>query len=365
MRIIAGWCIMLLPLVGIAQSDTARVDSASKPTLTFEAYADVYFAFEGNEPTSFDIPYFVSHSRHNEFNVNLACITVRHSANRVRGVFSPGFGTYMNANYAAERATLQNLVEANIGVRVFKSKDIWLDAGVLPSPFTNENAFAIDQPTLTRSLAPEFVPYYLSGARLTLPLGKRWNLYAYLVNGWQQIEDSNAPLAAASWLEFKASDRLSLHWNNYYGYEGSDANPANRFRMFTDAYALWSPSKLWSFTASAYIGWQEQSLNDTTRTQSWWQANATAKHYSKSGHAFYVRAERFSDPDGVMVTPITGAKGFRVYSATIGHERSITDGVKFRVEARVFQADDKVYLRDGAPATDAFTITGGLIARFR
>ena len=365
MRRAWGVCLIVLPFTVTAQSDTVRVDSASKPILAFEAYADVYFAFDGNEPPGFDMPYFVSHNRHNEFNVNLACITARYSADRVRGVFTPGFGTYMNANYAAERATLQNLVEANIGVRVLKDKDIWLDAGVLPSPYTNENAFAIDQPTLTRSLAPEYVPYYLSGARLTIPLGKRWNLYAYLLNGWQRIQDNNAPLASASWLEFKPNERLSLNWTNYYGCERSEASPANRMRMFTDAYALWSPSKRWSFTASAYMGWQERVVDDKRSTDAWWQANATAKHYLMNGHAFYARAERFSDPEAVMVAPITGASGFEVFSGTIGHERSITDAVKFRVEARMFQADDMVYVRDGDPVTDAFTITGGLVGRFK
>lgn len=362
--------VQLLPLLllasgATAQSDTARADSLSKSALAIEAYVDVYFAFDRNEPSGFDIPYFVSHSRHNEFNVNLACITARYSADRVRGVFTPGFGTYMNANYAAERITLQNLVEANIGVRVFKDKDIWLDAGVLPSPYTNETAFAFDQPTLTRSLAPEYVPYFLSGARLTLPLGKRWNLYAYLLNGWQQIQDTNAPLAAGSWLEFKPNDRLSLHWNNYYGYEGAEARPTDRHRTFTDAYAIWSPSERWSFTASAYLGWQERSVNDTSSTDGWWQANATAKHFLRNGTAFYVRAERFSDPQAVMVTPITQAPGFQVFSATIGHERSINGNVKFRLEARIFQADDKVYLRNDRPVNDAFTLTGGLIARFK
>ncbi len=349
----------------VAQSDTLPVDSSARTGLSFEAYADVYFAFDATEPSGFDIPYFVSHVRHNEFNVNLACVTVRYASDRVRGTFTPGYGTYMNANYAAERTTLQNLVEANIGVRVFKDKNIWLDAGVVPSPFTNENAFAIDQATQTRSLGAEYIPYYLSGARLTLPLGKRWTLYGYVINGWQQIQDNNAPLAGASWLEFKPSDRLSLNWNNYYGYERSEAGPANRMRMFTDAYAVWSPSKRWSFTASAYMGWQERVLDDRRSTDAWWQANATAKHYLKSGNAFYARAERFSDPEAVMVAPITGVSGFEVFSGTIGHERSITDAVKFRMEARLFQADDKVYVRDGDPVAGALIITGGLVARFK
>ncbi|MBP7515246.1 MAG: outer membrane beta-barrel protein, partial [Flavobacteriales bacterium] len=77
----------------VAQPDTSQVDSAATTGLSFEAYADVYFAFDLNEPSGFNIPYFVSHSRHNEFNVNLACITARYVAHRVRGVFTPGFST--------------------------------------------------------------------------------------------------------------------------------------------------------------------------------------------------------------------------------------------------------------------------------
>ncbi len=73
-----------------------------------------------------------------------------------------------------------------------------------------------------------------------------------------------------------------------------------------------------------------------------------------------------SKPDTPVIdATMTGVSGFEVFSGTIGHERSITEAVKFRVEARMFQAIDKVYVRDGDPVTDAFTITGGLIARFK
>lgn len=348
-----------------AQSDSTGAKGAATSSLSFEAYVEAYFAFDMNEPAGYDIPYFVTYTRHNEFNINIACLTARYTADRVRGVFTPGFGTYMNANYAAERTTLENLVEASVGVKVFREKNIWLDAGVLPSPFTNEAVIAIDQPTLTRAIGTENVPYYLSGARLTLPLGSRWNLYAYLVNGWQEIQDVNAPLACASWLEFKVNKKLSLHWNNFLGNEGSAAKPTYRLRFFTDAYALWRPSQQWSFTASAYAGWQEKRAEEGLRTLNWWQANASAKYWTGAGHAFYTRVERFDDPNSVLVSPITGTMGYQVTSATIGHERNITDQVKFRMEARGFWADGRVYRRDGMAETDGLTFIGGLIARFK
>ena len=42
-------------------------------------------------------------------------------------------GTYMNANYAAEPGVLKNIYEANAGVKISNNKNIWVDAGILPS----------------------------------------------------------------------------------------------------------------------------------------------------------------------------------------------------------------------------------------
>lgn len=349
-----------------AQTDTSVVAVPKDPGLTLEAYVEAYFNFDANEPAGATIPYFVSFDRHNEFNINLAYVSARYAAGRLRGVFTPGFGTYMNANYAAERVTLQNLVEANVGIQLSKGKGIWLDVGVLPSPYTNETAISLDQPTLTRSFAPEYVPYYLSGARLTLPLNGRSNLYAYLLNGWQQISDTNAPLAFGSWLEYKPTDQLSVNWNTYAGIERSPAAPANRYRWFQDLYAVYAPGTKWSFTGSVYYGWQEvEQPEGGYATHQWWQANASARYALKPDRSLYVRAETFHDPDQVMIVPITGAYGFDASSATLGYDVNITPAVKLRMESRYFLSSQEVYVRDGSPVKDDLWITGGITARFK
>ena len=165
--------------------NTATMDSTDykvKGRVTVEGYVDSYYAFNFNKPSGGDIPYFVSMARHNEVNINLAFIDVKYSSQRVRARVVPGFGTYMNANYANESGSLKNLVEANAGIRLVKDKGIWLDVGVLGSPYTNESAVSKDHLAYTRSLAAENVPYYLSGIKATLPVSKKVSLYLFLIN---------------------------------------------------------------------------------------------------------------------------------------------------------------------------------------
>lgn len=119
-------------------------DFKVKGKVTVEGYVDGYYAYNFNQPEHGDQPYFVSMARHNEVNINLAFVDVKYSSSRVRARMVPGFGTYVNSNYARETGLLKNLIEANVGIRIFKTKGIWLDVGVLGSPYTNESAISKD-----------------------------------------------------------------------------------------------------------------------------------------------------------------------------------------------------------------------------
>lgn len=162
---------LLFPGLGYSQViNTATLDTTDfnfEGKVRVEGYLDVYWGYDFTKPADGNRPYFVSMSRHNEITVNLAYIDVKYSSSRLRARFVPGFGSYINANYATEPGTLKNIVEASAGVRMFKDKNIWIDGGVLGSPYTNESAISKDHLAYTRSFAPEYVPYYLSGVKLS------------------------------------------------------------------------------------------------------------------------------------------------------------------------------------------------------
>ncbi len=340
-------------------SDTTR-------SVTLEGYADVYFGFDFNEPSGADRPYSVSQARHNETNINLAYLSLKYTSPRARATFTPGFGTYMNANYAAERVTLRNIVEANIGIKPFSKRNIWIDAGVFNAPYTTENAVAHDQLLYTRSFAAEYSPYYLTGIRATLPLSKKVNLYLYLVNGWQVIEDVNAPLSFGSALEWKPDDKVAINWSTYAGNERSASQPQYQGRYFSDLFIAYNPNTRFSFSADVYAG--RQRLDDSTNRKtpvSWYQGNVNARYFMTKSQSVGVRLEYFHDAHAVLVVPVTGINRFDCAGASLGYNVAITDNVTFHAEGRYFQSgNDVFYDARGNTARRSGLLIGGLTAKF-
>ncbi len=320
-------------------------DTLQKGKLTIGGYVDVYYGFDMNHPINSDRPYSVSSSRHNEVNINLAFAEFRYINDVVRAHFVPGFGTYINANYVNEKGALKNLIEASVGVRLSKQKNIWIDAGVLPSPYTNESAISRDHIMYSRSFAPEYVPYYLSGVKLSLPISKKINSYWYLLNGWQAIQDINNPLALGTQIEYRPNKKLLINWDTYIGDESSSVNPEFRTRYFSDIYAIFNPEGKVSMTSCVYFGYQEKK--DTLNQQSfspWWQANVQAKLRLSGKSSLSARIEYFEDPESVQISSITGVKGFRSYSSGLCYNFKVNNNAVFRLESRYFFSDEKVFL---------------------
>jgi hypothetical protein len=272
----------------------------------------------------------------------------------------------MNQNYAAERLTLQNVVEASVGVKIFKNKNIWIDAGILPSPYTIENAIAFDQLLYTRSLAAEYSPYYLTGAKLTWPLARKINLYLFLINGWQVIEDQNTLLSFASQLEIKPTNKLTINWNTYAGDETTPTAPNNKGRYFTDLQCVYNPSNKLSLALDAYFG--RQKLADSIKEKTpanWGQGNINARYYFDKSNSISARAEYYRDSHSIFVVPVTGVSGFDCFSYSLGYNLLITPNVLFRIEGRYFNSTRDIFYNEKHKAVDNdFLAIGGLIAKF-
>ncbi|WP_233553731.1 outer membrane beta-barrel protein [Algoriphagus lacus] len=336
--------------------NTAVMDSTAlnyQGKVSIGGYIDTYFSYDFNRPADGNRPYFVSMHRHNEVNINLAYLDIKYNSSRLRARFVPGFGTYMNQNYASEEGTLKNIVEASAGIKVFSKKNIWLDFGVFGSPFTNESAISKDHLAYTRSFAPEYVPYYLAGAKVTLPASPKLNLYLYLLNGWQQIKDQNSNKAIATQVEFRPNNYWLINWNTYSGKESSASEPGFvGWRYFTDAFFIYSKDR-WAMTGSFYIGSQEQSSGNAT----WWNANLIAQYSLTKKLSLVSRIEYFEDDRSVQIVPITSVVGFSSYGSSLGINYRIAENFMFRTEGRVFFSDQEVYLRNGQSVSNSSMLT--------
>ena len=193
--------IVLVFLIGLTSMHlSAQVQNPAMPDTSFGekveylrigGYMDLYYgSFQPNSKDG-SIPYLVSMNQNRQISVNLAYLDLRYAKGRIRSRLIPGFGTYMNANYQGEPGGLAYLVEANAGYCLNPKRQIWLDVGVLSSPYSNESCISKDHLMYSRSLAPEYVPYYLSGIKCSAPIRTNLSLSLYLINGWQQIRDRN------------------------------------------------------------------------------------------------------------------------------------------------------------------------------
>jgi hypothetical protein len=344
-------------IVNTATQDTT--DYHLNGNVSISGYLDNYYAFNFNRPEG-NQPYLVSMSRQDEINVNLAYIDVTYSSAFIRAQLTPGFGTYVNVNYANEDGSLKNLIQANIGVRLSKKNQFWLDAGVFGSPYTNESAISKDQITYTRSIGAENVPYYLAGLKLTAPLSSRLNAYVYLVNGWQQITDKNPGKGIGTQLEYRPTNSLLLNWNTFAGKETSAIDSVPGMRYFTDAFFIYQ-KRSFSATGSAYAGLQQS--NEDQRL--WWQINLTTRYHVTSIVSLSGRLEYFKDGSGVLVLPITGETGFNTAGASLGLNIATTANSLLRMEVRQLFSDTKVYSRNDMAVNGSTIVTGSFCIWFK
>ncbi|MGB4849707.1 MAG: outer membrane beta-barrel protein, partial [Saprospiraceae bacterium] len=116
--------IMLL----IAYTLNGQVDSTASP-LTFTGYAEVYYAYDFNHPDNHERPsFFYNFNRHNEVNLNLGFINANYTTSNLRGNLGLMVGTWAQYNSSAEQGLLKNVWQANVGVKLCKEKNFWLDA---------------------------------------------------------------------------------------------------------------------------------------------------------------------------------------------------------------------------------------------
>lgn len=324
------------------------------------AYLDTYFGYDFNQPADRNRLYFVSSARHNEFNLNLGFLDFDFQSENLRFKFRPAIGTYMAANYATEPTMFKNIYEAYGGVCLSKSKNIWLEMGIFSSPFTNENAISKEHLVYTRSFAPEYVPYYLSGAKLIVPLNSKLDFTFYVLNGWQVINETNNQKSLTTQFTYKANQNLTANLNIYVGNEKSDFTPQNRERLFSDIYVIYNKGKF-SGTSCFYIGKQNRIKTNGAKESAYWQNfNLIGQYAFKPNLKLSGRIEYFNDLQNVQITPIANAKSFNTMSASLCVNLDVAQNAIFRLESRSFYSEKSVYFRKQENVKTSSMLIGNL-----
>ena len=348
-------CVLSTPLFAQIADSTAKI--------TVSGYVEAYYSYDFNQPVTNDRPSFVySHNRHNEFNVNLGFIKASYAGERVRGNLALMAGTYANANLAAEPATLRNVFEANVGVKLSKTKNVWLDAGVFASHIGFESAISKDCWTLTRSLMADNTPYYETGAKIgyTSDNGK-WFLSGLVLNGWQQIRraDGNTRLALGTQITFKPTSNVTLNSSSYLG---SRPDNSNRTRFFHNLYGTFQLTEKLGLIADFDYGMDQRQPN-SSNYDSWtsWAAIVRYQFSSKVGVAG--RVENYTDKKGLVIATTT-PNGFQTTGYSFNLDYAPISNAVWRIEARSLNSKDAVFEKKGKAVDTNFVLTTSLAISF-
>lgn len=231
-------------------------------------------------------------------------------------------GTYAQDNLAAEQDALKYVNEANIGIKISKTKNLWIDAGIMPSHIGWESAIGKDNVNLTRSLAAENSPYFETGAKVSYTSDNgKWFLSGLVLNGWQRIAkaEENKSLSFGHQITFKPNDKITLNSSSFIGNDKPQDD--KRMRYFHDLYGNFQLTDHFSTTLGFDVG-AEQKEKGSESYNLWYSPNVLMKYQFDNQWSLAGRVEYFSDKNGVIIATET-PNGFQTFGYSLNVDYQI------------------------------------------
>jgi hypothetical protein len=349
----------------------ARAQAPADTTIkvTFGAFVDGYYAYDFGRPPTFDrsfasgATFTTQPARHNEFNVNLAYVEANLSGNRLHGRLALQAGTSVQSNFAGEPTNgsisgpslARNIQEAYAGYQV--TPTLWVDAGIFYSHMGMESWASKDNPTYTRSLVAEYSPYYSSGARLVWQATSKLAARVDVVNGWQNISETNTDKGAGLRLDYLPVSSTTISYYNFFNPE-----VGGRLRAFNGLGAKYVGGST-TLLGQVDVG----SLGEPSAggsSSSWWGFTAIARQQVAPRLAVVGRVERYDDEDQVNIA--TGLPDpFRGNGISLGVDVVPHPHFMWRTEGRGFLADDAIFPNgDDAPRKNGGFVVSALTLVF-
>ncbi|WP_294219559.1 porin [uncultured Chryseobacterium sp.] len=352
-------------LLGLFLSKAQTSDSATvQPKLTFSGYAELFYTYDFNEPANHIRQNFLySYNRHNEVNLNLGFVKAAYQTENMRANLALMAGTYAQDNMAAEQNALRYVNEANIGIRISKTKNLWIDAGIMPSHIGWESAIGKDNINLTRSFAAENSPYFETGAKISYTTDNgKWFVSGLVLNGWQRIAkpEGNQTISFGHQVTYKPNEKITLNSSSFIGNDKAKAE--KKMRYFHDLFGNFQLTDQFSTTLGFDIG-AEQKEKGSHQYNLWYSPNILMKYQLNDQWAVAGRLEYYSERNGVIISTGT-PNGFQTYGYSLNVDYAIFKNVVFRTEARGFTSRDAIFMKNDEVLKGNFFLTTSLAAWF-
>ena len=350
---------VLLLISGIAKSQDIE---SSK--VTFSGYSEIFYAYDFSEPANHHkLPFLYTYNRHNEVNLNLGLIKAHYETDNMRANIALMTGTYVQDNMSAEEDALKHVNEANIGFKISKDKNLWIDAGILPSHIGWESAVGKDNLTLTRSIAAENSPYFETGAKISYTTDNgEWLISGLVLNGWQRIAkpEGNQSVAFGHQVTYTPNEKVSINSSSFIGNEFPQEE--KKMRYFHNLYAVLKPNNKFTAILGFDIGAQQKAKGSDSY-YSWYSPNFLAKYQLDSKNSIGGRLEYYHDPANVIISTESG-EAFKTLGYSLNFDHQIHPNVLWRLEARNLLAGKPLFIKKGEFTKNNFFIVSSLSAWF-
>lgn len=354
----------LLVYVAVLTTGTIAYGQEEQPKIKVSGYLETYFGYDFSKPSDNNRPGFIySHNRHNETNLNFGFIKGSYENKMIRANLAVMAGTYANANLAAEPGVLKNIFEANAGVKLSKSANLWLDAGVFSSHIGFESAISKDCWVLTRNISSENTPYYESGAKLTYGTNDgKFTATALYLNGWQRMarQNGNSQPAGGLQLTWKPTAKITVNYSNYLGTEGADSVRIRRF--YHNVYGIFQVTDRFGLTVGFDFGTQQKAKGNDNKNEVL-SPVAIAQYRISSNWAVAGRVEYYEDKNAVFI-PTGTPNGFKTTGYSFNLDYAPISNAVVRLEGKMYNSKDQIFIKNQNAVDNNAAVTASIAVSF-
>ncbi|MBX9783793.1 MAG: porin [Chitinophagaceae bacterium] len=243
-------------------------------------------------------------------------------------------GDYTKANLADEPAWARNFYEANLGFKLNKKEELWLDAGLLPSHIGMESAIGKDNRTATRGIIADNSPYYEAGIRLSYQPSKQWYLALLTLTGWQSITVPKGQKGETWGLQVTYTPSSVISFNSSSCMGDVLAGTKNVKRIYSDVFTTITFNKTSVLTLGWDIGLEESAITPN-KTNIWNGLTALYQQQIKPGKwSATLRYEKFMDKNNTIIQlPLSSAYKINLSHTSLNVDGGPVKGLLMRAEA--------------------------------
>jgi hypothetical protein len=351
----------------VAPPKPVDVEPEPEPPRTWEtgASVDLSYQFNSNFPDNHIYRGMVPTPRTGEASLNVASAFVEHEPTddepwQMQVLFHVGSG--VDALVEAEPVAggpdgrfagaevFKHIGLANAGYRA--RSGTLIQGGIMPAPLGIEWFWPDRNNHQTVSWTANGTPFYLMGAQVRQELPKGFDVFAYVVNGWQTMSDLNSVPSYVVGVHFQPKPELSGAAMVYFGPDDVDISP-EAWRVHGDANVGWD-ARRWGL-AVVWDAGQERLTALPDRPVAFWTgggifARGTPLIRDRYSLDLAARPEAWWDRDG----RIYGVPQWLV-SGTATMSLHLFDYVTVRAEYRYDHstAASGFFYRHSATANDA------------